>query len=107
MSGIVARLKHMVVEVIPTAVFFFLSFEVIAFTRDLILEQHGIVMFTMAVRAIGALVVAKVVVVVDMLPIMNRYLDKPLIYNVLWKAGLYLDRGNLYLPVIKVVFYSS
>lgn len=90
MSSIVSRLKHMVVEVIPTAVFFFIAFEVIAFTRDLMLEPpQGTFVATLVATIIGALVIAKVVVVVDMLPFMNRFLDKPLIYNVLWKAGIY------------------
>lgn len=89
MDGIVSRLKHMVVEVIPTAVFFFIAFEVIAFTRDLMLETPGTFTSTLTATIIGALVVAKVVVVVDMLPFMNRFPGKPLIYNVAWKAGFY------------------
>ena len=89
MNAIVSRLKHMVVEVIPTAVFFFIAFEVIAFTRDLMLETPGTFTSTLTATIIGALVVAKVVVVVDMLPFMNRFPGKPLIYNVVWKAGFY------------------
>lgn len=79
----------MLVEVIPTAVFFFIAFLVIAFTRDLMLETRGTYLYTLGTTAIGALLIAKVVVVVDMLPFMNRFPDKPLIYNVVWKSGFY------------------
>lgn len=89
MNKIISKLKHMVVEVIPTAVFFFIAFQVIAITRDIMLETHGTYLSTLAATVIGALVISKVVVVVDLLPFMNRFPDKPLIFNVLWKTGFY------------------
>jgi len=89
MSSIVSKLKHEFLQVIPPTIFFFLTFEVIAITRDLFLEQYGINISTSVAAAIGALIVAKVIVVVDLLPFVNRFPDKPLIYNVIWKAGIY------------------
>jgi len=90
MSRIVARLKHEFGEVIFPTVFFFMTFQLIAYTRDLYLEQHGIHVTTVAAAAIAALVVAKIIVVVDHLPFMNRFPDKPLIYNILWKTCIYV-----------------
>ena len=89
MNRIISRLKHMVIEVIPTAMFFIILFLVIAFTRDLMLETQDTFLPNPLKSAISALLIAKVVVVVDLAPFMNRFPDKPLIYNVLWKTGFY------------------
>jgi hypothetical protein len=40
--------------------------------------------------ALGALVLGKSVLIADMLPIINRYPDKPLAYNVVWKTVIYV-----------------
>lgn len=90
MSRIRARLKHEILEAIPPAVFFFFAFHLIAFTRALMLEQYGIEVSTFANVTVGALVVAKVVLIADLLPFVNRFPEKPLIYNVLWKTLIYL-----------------
>ncbi|MGC1952010.1 MAG: hypothetical protein WA970_05435, partial [Gammaproteobacteria bacterium] len=90
MSTIGSRLKHELVEAIPPAVFFFVAFHVIAFTRALMLEQHGIRVSTFMAATIAALIVAKVVLIVDLLPFVNRFPEKPLIYNVVWKTVIYL-----------------
>jgi hypothetical protein len=90
MSKITARLKHEIAEVIPPAIFFFVTFNVIAVTRTLMLEQYGITVPSFAAATIGALIVAKVILVMDLLPFVNRYPDKPLIYNVAWKTLIYL-----------------
>jgi hypothetical protein len=38
---------------------------------------------------VGALVLGKAVLIADMLPVINRYPDKPLVYNVAWKTAIY------------------
>ena len=40
--------------------------------------------------AVAALVLGKAVLLADMLPMINRFPDKPLIYNVAWKTVIYL-----------------
>lgn len=90
MGNIFSRLKHELVEVIPPTVFFFIAFQVIAFTRALMLEEYGIRVSTFVTASIAALVVAKVVLIVDLLPFLNRFPEKPLIYNVVWKTAIYL-----------------
>lgn len=90
MSRITERVKHELREAIPPTVFFFVAFQVIAFTRALMLARYGIPVPTFAAAAIGALIVAKVVLVTDMLPFVNRFPHKPLIYNVAWKTAIYL-----------------
>jgi hypothetical protein len=89
-ADIASRLKHEFLAVIPPTIFFFTAFQLIAFTRALMLEQYGIEVTTFVAATIGALVVAKVVLVVDLLPFVNRFPEKPLIYNVVWKTTIYL-----------------
>jgi hypothetical protein len=90
MNRIVTKLKNEFSKVIFPAIFFFITFQLIAYTRDLYLQQHGINVTSVVAATIGALVVAKVIVVVNMLPFMNRFPDKPLIYNILWKTWIYI-----------------
>jgi hypothetical protein len=42
MRTIVTRVKEELAEVAPPAVFFFVTFHIIAFTRTLILREYGI-----------------------------------------------------------------
>jgi len=39
---------------------------------------------------IAALILGKAVLIADMLPIINRYPEKPLVYNIAWKMVIYL-----------------
>ena len=54
------------------------------------LEECGIRVSTFVTANIAALIAAKVVLVVDLLPFVNRFPEKPLIYNVVWKTMIYL-----------------
>ena len=90
MNRIISRLRHEFAQVIFPAVFFFITFILIAYTRDLMMMQYGIRVSTVVTAAFGALIVAKVVVVVDMMPFMNLFPDRPLIYNVIWKTSIYM-----------------
>lgn len=91
MTGFWAKLKHEIVEAIPPAIFFFIAFQVIAFTHELTKGEVGVALSTFVSATIAALVVAKVVLIVDLLPFVNRYPDKPLIYNVVWKTVIYVS----------------
>jgi hypothetical protein len=90
MAGFTSRLKHELVEAIPTAVFFFIAFQVIIFSRALMLEQYGVRISTFSTATIAALIVAKVILIADLLPFVNRFHEKPIIYNVVWKTMIYL-----------------
>jgi chromate transport protein ChrA len=90
MSSSISRLKHEFYAVIPAAIFFFIAFQLLAFSRALILKEYGIQVSTFFAATIAALIVAKVVLVVDLFPFVNRFPERPLIYNVIWKTIIYL-----------------
>src|SRR5205085_11595317 len=89
MSTFGHRIKHLVVEMIPPVIFFFITFQLLAFTRALILKRYGIEVSTFVTATLGALVAAKVVVLADLLPFINRFPNRPLIYNIAWKTPIY------------------
>jgi hypothetical protein len=90
MSNIALKLKHEFLKIIPATVFFFIAFQLLALTNALILEQYGIQVSTFVNASIAALIVAKVVLIVDLLPFVNRFPHKPLIYNIIWKTLIYI-----------------
>src|SRR5262245_10403989 len=88
MPAITHRLAHEIRNYIPPALFFLAAFELLALSKALMLKEYGIHATMFLSAAIGGLVVAKVVLILDHVPLVNRP-DKPLIYNVLWKTFLY------------------
>src|SRR5258708_960363 len=90
MSKVSHRLKLLVREMIPPALFFFVTFQLLALTRALMLKRYGIEVSAFVAATIGALVAAKVVVLANLLPFINRFPNKPLIYNIAWKTPIYL-----------------
>ena len=83
-------MKHEIREMIPPTIFFLIAFEILAISRTLMLREYHISMSAVAGVVIGALLVAKAVLLADLLPFVNHFPGKPLIYNVLWKTGIYV-----------------
>ncbi len=91
MSKLFRTLKHEFIAVLPPTIFFLAAFNVISLTSSLMLRQQGIDLWSHAGASIGALLIGKVVLIADKLPIVNRFPDKPLIYNALWKTVIYVS----------------
>jgi hypothetical protein len=89
MQKLAAWLLKEIKELIPPVIFFFIAFNIISLTSALNLRHYGISFSGFALATLGALVAGKVVLITDMLPFINRYPDKPLIYNVVWKTLIY------------------
>jgi hypothetical protein len=89
-NNIIQRLKREIFGAIPTVVFFFIVFQLLALTRALILKTYDIQVSTFLNATIAALIVGKVVLFADLLPFMNRFPNKPLFYNIAWKTFIYM-----------------
>ena len=90
MSRVWATIKHEFYEVLPPAIFFFVSFHIVVLEQALMVRGYGIRLSAVAGATVAALLVAKVVLVADMLPFVNRFPEKPLMYNVVWKTAIYV-----------------
>jgi hypothetical protein len=89
-----ARIGHVVrhefYEVLPPAIFFLITFHIVVLDRALMLREYGLRLSSVAAATVMALLVAKVVLIADKLPFINRFPEKPLIYNVVWKTAIYV-----------------
>lgn len=90
MTNLLQKVKHELLSVMPPTLFFFVVIGLLMLTKRLILKQYGIPFSDFVAVVVGALVVGKVVLVVDHLPFVNRFPGKPLIYNVIWKTTIYV-----------------
>ena len=90
MKAFIAWLVREFREVIPPAIFFLVGFHMLALTRSLMLREYRVHAATTAGATVGALLVAKVVLIADSLPVINRFPERPLAYNVAWKTTIYV-----------------
>src|SRR4030088_2478747 len=85
-----SKLKEEFSKLLPPTIFFFVALHIVPFVRVLMLKGTGISPTSSISIAVAALILGKAVLVADMLPMINRFPNKPLIYNVAWKTLIYL-----------------
>ena len=90
MSKVSSKLKEEFLALLPPTIFFFVALHIVAFIRVLMLKGTGISPLSSMSIAVAALILGKAVLIADMLPMVNRFPNKPLIYNVAWKTLIYL-----------------
>src|SRR5215475_6293900 len=90
MSTLSIKLKEEFIALLPPTLFFFVALHLVALIRVLMLKGTGIALSTSWQVTLSALILGKTVLVADLLPFINRYPDKPLIYNVAWKTTIYV-----------------
>lgn len=90
MSKVAAKIKEEFLALLPPTIYFFIALHIVALVRALLIKATGISAMSTASIAVAALVLGKSVLIADMLPIINRYPQKPLIYNITWKSMIYL-----------------
>jgi hypothetical protein len=89
MSRILTKAREELLAILPPTLYFFVALHLVLLIRVLMLEGTGIQPTTSVSIALAALILGKAVLIADLLPIINRYPEKPLIYNVLWKTFVY------------------
>ena len=90
MSKLFTKVKEEFVAILPPTIFFFVALHIVAFIRVLMLKGTGLPVMSSVSVTIAALILGKAVLIADMLPIINRYPERPLIYNIAWKTAIYL-----------------
>jgi hypothetical protein len=91
--GLLTRVGHTLAhefrQVLPPTIFFFVGFNLILFTKRLILADYLIQFTGFAIATMAALVVGKVVLVADKMPFLRRFDDAPLARPILFKTVVY------------------
>src|SRR5437667_11104703 len=90
MSKLSTKLKEEFFKLLPPTIYFFVALHIVAFVRVLMLEKTGIAPSSSISIAVAALILGKAVLIADLLPLINRFPHKPLIYNIAWKTVIYL-----------------
>src|SRR6516162_2229768 len=92
-QGRLARLGHILVhefyEILPPTIFFFVGFNLILFTKRLILEDYLIQFAGFAIATASALIVGKSVLVANAMPFIKRFDYAPLAQPILFKTVVY------------------
>ena len=84
------KLKEEFLAVLPPTIFFFVMLHIVAIIRVLVAKGTGFQPSSTISIAVAALILGKAVLIADLLPAINRYPQKPLVYNVVWKTLIYL-----------------
>ena len=90
MSKLISKLKEEFFAVLPPTIFFFVALHVVAFVRVLMVKGTGLAPLSTASIGIAALILGKSVLISDMLPFINRFPERPLVYNIAWKTLIYV-----------------
>jgi hypothetical protein len=86
---VLSWIKKEFLHVFPAFIFFYISFNLINITEGFMFKKAGIGSFSFMTIFVAAAVVAKVLIVIDHLPFISLFPNKPLIYSVVWKTLLY------------------
>jgi hypothetical protein len=90
MTNILQKIKHEFFKVLPPTIFFFFAFNIVYITSVLMLRGLGIEVESLLAATVLALIVGKVILIVDHTAFVNKFPDKPLIYNIVWKTFIYV-----------------
>ena len=106
MHKILEEIKKEFFAILPPTIFFFAALHLVTFIRVLIARgSHFQPLSTMSI-AIASLILGKAVLIADMLPPINRYPNKPLAYNIIWKTVIYLLMATLIHYVERLIEFS-
>ncbi len=90
MPNFLSTIKRELWHAVPPTIFFFFAFHVILITSALFLIGHGLQVRSMFIATALAMIAGKVIPLIDHLKFVNRFPDKPLIYNIAWKTAIYM-----------------
>ena len=89
MNNAIEKLKEEFLAVLPPTLFFFIALHIIGLVRVLMAKGTGLPVTSSAQIALAALIIGKAVLLADLWPPINRFPEKPLVYNIVWKTVIY------------------
>jgi hypothetical protein len=89
MSTLIAKIRHEIIKALPPTIYFFIILHIVALVRALMIRGTGVSLPVSGSVLLASLVLGKSVLIADMLPFINRFPEKPLVWNVAWKTLMY------------------
>jgi len=80
---------HEWLEILPPTIFFFIGFNFIVLTTNLLVAQYLVAVSNFMLATLAALVVGKAVLVANKMSLLRRYDRAPLIQPILYKTAFY------------------
>jgi hypothetical protein len=106
MHKLLEKLKEEFFAILPPTIFFFVALHLLTFIRVLMARgSHFEPLSTMSI-AVASLILGKAVLIADMLPPINRYPNKPLVYNIVWKTVIYLLMASIIHYLERLIEFS-
>jgi hypothetical protein len=90
MTRFFAFIRHEFLRMLPPTIYFLVVFHVLAYVRQLMIEEWGVLVSSSVSATIGALIVGKAVLLADALPIVKRIARTRLAYDIALRTSLYL-----------------
>jgi hypothetical protein len=106
MHKLLAKLREEFFAILPPTIYFFVALHLLTFIRVLIARGSTFHPLSTVSIAIASLILGKAVLIADMLPPINRYPNKPLAYNILWKTMIYLVMASVIHYVERLIDFS-
>lgn len=89
MGKVTSKIKEEFLKMLPPTIFFFVMLNIVLLVRALLTRDTGLSVPTFATVLISSLILGKAVLLANMLPFINRFPEKPLIWNATWKTLIY------------------
>ena len=106
MHKILEKVKEEFFAVLPPTIFFFVALHLVTFIRVLMAKGSNFQPLSTMSIAIASLILGKAVLIADMLPPINRYPNKPLGYNIVWKTAIYLLMASIIHYLERLIDFS-
>jgi hypothetical protein len=110
MHGALQWLKEEVPKMLGIAVFFAGAFCLVDLANKLMVRGSDVEVASFATAIVGGLIIAKVLLIVDLLLFVDAFPGKPLVYNIHWKTSLYVVASLVFRyvePLLKSLFAGA
>src|SRR5512138_876508 len=84
-----ARILHELSQAVPPTIFFFVGFNFIVLTTNLLVAEYAVAVSNFMLATVAALVVGKAVITANAMPFLKLFDRAPLIQPILFKTGVY------------------
>src|SRR6476646_7419234 len=84
-----ARLLHEVREALPPTIFFFIGFNFVVLTTNLLVAEYAVAVSNFMLATLAALIVGKAVLTANAMPFLKLFDRAPLIQPILFKTAIY------------------